>query len=187
MPAPFTHETLMTVYRIFLSDSSAARSIPAWFVWTDMLLGLSFPFLPNHSKGRTKVSTLQVMDMCTCTQCDVMVWFFSKDSWVFSLADVEKQLLFCVASGVSGKFRVFCVQLPTLAKSQRRNSNSNHGLPHPRTPPPRPGSAHSRWRLREMLMIRSSVKLFRLGILAHLRCVDGGASPTWIQQTVSWA
>ena len=38
-----------------------------------------------------------------------------------------------------------------------------------------------------MLMTRSSVKLFRLGILAHLRCVEDGASPTWIQQTVSWA
>jgi len=44
-----------------------------------------------------------------------------------------------------------------------------------------------RCRLKEMLMTLSSVKLFRLGIKAHLRCVDEGESPTWIQQTVSLA
>lgn len=46
---------------------------------------------------------------------------------------------------------------------------------------------YSRWRLKEMLMTFSSVKLFRLGIKAHLRCVDEGESPTWIQQTISLA
>ena len=45
----------------------------------------------------------------------------------------------------------------------------------------------SRCRLRETLITLSSVKLFRLVILAHSRCVGAGASPTWIQQTVSCA
>lgn len=52
MPAPFTHETLMTVYQIFLSNSSAARSIPAWFVWTDVLLVLSFPSKPQQRQDQ---------------------------------------------------------------------------------------------------------------------------------------
>lgn len=46
---------------------------------------------------------------------------------------------------------------------------------------------YSRWRLREMLMVLSSVKLLALGNLAHLSWVAAGESPMWIQHTVSWA
>lgn len=50
MPTPLTRETLMTVYQIFLTDSAAARSIPASFVWTDKFPVLNFP--PKCSEGQ---------------------------------------------------------------------------------------------------------------------------------------
>lgn len=45
----------------------------------------------------------------------------------------------------------------------------------------------SRCRLREMLMVCSSTKPFRLGIRAHLSCVWAALSPTCTQHTVSLA